>query len=57
MRTKTYDNRCYELAEVFLQDEEKLNTKEKKEHLARVIQEAIEDEIHWMKIRKEYIGT
>jgi hypothetical protein len=57
VKTKTYDSRCYELAEVFLQDEAELNTEEKKEQLAIAIQEAIEDEIHWMKIHKELGGT
>jgi hypothetical protein len=49
MPTKTYDSRCYNLAEVFLGDEEKLNTEIAKKHLAGVIQEAIETEIQWMR--------
>lgn len=49
MRTKTYDSRCYDLAVVFLEDEGVLNTEAAKKHLAAVIQELIEDEIHWMR--------
>ena len=48
-RQVTYDPRCYDLAEIFLEDEPNLNAEEYKKHLAGVIQEAIEGEIEWMR--------
>jgi hypothetical protein len=54
MGTKTYDSRCYLLAEVFLEDEEDLKGIEKaKELVASAIQQAIEDEIQWIRNHKE----
>jgi hypothetical protein len=55
-RKPTYDSRCYDLAEVFLSDEEGLNTDHAKAHLAAHIQEAIESEIEWMRDRKQTIN-
>jgi hypothetical protein len=56
-RTKTFDSRCYDLAEVFLEDEEGLNTENAKNHLAAHIQEAIESEIQWMRERVQTINS
>ncbi len=42
---KTYDRRCYELAEHFLAGEPEINTEAARITLARTIQESIEDEI------------
>jgi hypothetical protein len=54
MVTKTYDSRCYDLAEVFLSDEEDLKGIEKaKELVAIAIQQAIENEIQWLHNHKE----
>ena len=39
----TFDKKCYELAEHFLEDEPALNLKANKEELAASIQAAIED--------------
>jgi hypothetical protein len=55
--TKTYDSRCYDLAEVFLSDEEDLNTDYAKKHLAAHIQDAIESEIQWMRERVQTINS
>jgi hypothetical protein len=41
--TKTYDSKCWDLAEVFLSDEPHLSTTDRIEALAVIIQEAIED--------------
>lgn len=46
---KTYDSRCHELAKAFLSDEPDLNTDDMAHALALVIQEAIEDEIDFMR--------
>ena len=44
MKTKNlYDERCYDLAEVFLSDEGALNTSENRDELANDIQALIED--------------
>jgi hypothetical protein len=48
-REISYDSRCYDLAEVFLEDEPNLNTDQHKVHLAAFIQEAVESEIQWMR--------
>ena len=45
---KSYDPRCYELAETFLADEPALNYPEYIHSLAIEIQELIEDEISFM---------
>lgn len=38
-----YDNKCWDLAEAFLQDEPHLNTEARCDMLAQIIQTAIED--------------
>jgi predicted GTPase len=43
MTAKTYDSRCYDLAEVFLFDEPGMNSEQNRDWLARVIQQTIED--------------
>lgn len=43
MTTKTYDAKCFDLAESFLEDEPHFNTEAKRHALALRIQEAIED--------------
>jgi hypothetical protein len=45
---KTYDPRCYELAEVFLADLPKFNNETFKKLLALEIQQVIKDEISFM---------
>jgi len=47
--TKTFDEKCFELAEHFLQDEPGLNTEAAKTTLAAEIQWAVECEIHFMR--------
>lgn len=37
-----YDTRCYDLAEIFLEDEPHLNTEKRRDALAQWIQHAIE---------------
>jgi hypothetical protein len=58
-REVTYDSRCYDLAEVFLSDEDDkdINTDAHKHHLAKVIQIAIEEEIAYMREHKDEIGA
>jgi hypothetical protein len=46
---KTYDSRCYDLAEIFLSDEPDLNNEKAKHSLALEIQQVIEDEIEFMR--------
>ena len=46
---KTYDSKSYELAEHFLQDETGLWTDENTDALAKVIQQAVEDEVERMR--------
>lgn len=48
---KTFDPRCYELAEHFLADEPnpELRSDDAKTHLALQIQQCIEDEIEFMR--------
>ena len=41
-RPKTYDTKCYELAEHFLQDEPHLDTEKRRDALASLIQATIE---------------
>jgi hypothetical protein len=54
LKEMTYDEKCYELAQMFLEDEgEPLNTKEVAHRLAQCIQDAIENEIEWMKTHPE----
>jgi hypothetical protein len=48
-REISYDSRCYDLAEIFLEDEPNLNTDQHKRELAGRIQETIESEIQWMR--------
>jgi len=46
---KTYDPKCYELAEMFLSDEPGLNTDAARITLACEIQQCIENEIEFMR--------
>ena len=50
---KTYDPKCHELAASFLSDEPDLNTEAAKVTLASTIQQAIEDEIEFMRAMME----
>ena len=52
-RTKTYDSRVYDLAELFLSEEAEINTKAARHTLAAAIQETIESEIQWMREHPE----
>lgn len=45
---KTFDTKCFELAEHFLSDDPALNTDAAKITLAQVIQQSIEQEIEFM---------
>lgn len=45
MTTKTYDPKCFDLAEAFLDDEPHLATDRRVDELAALIQRAIEDYI------------
>ena len=49
----TFDSKCFELAEHFLQDEPSLNTKAAKDTLASTIQQAVEDELEFMRAMME----
>lgn len=40
-----YDRACYDLAVIFLSDEDEIDTEENRKELAQTIQEAIEDKI------------
>ncbi len=42
MNAKTYDQRCYDLAELFLEDQPQLNTERRRDELAALIQSTIE---------------
>lgn len=44
--TKTYDEKCLDLAKYFLADEPRFNNEETADTLASIIQEAIEDFMH-----------
>jgi hypothetical protein len=55
MTTKTYDQRCYELAAHFLFDEPKLNTEAARVTLASAIQRLIEVEIEFMRTMLEKV--
>jgi hypothetical protein len=46
---RTYDQRCYELAALFLSDEPELNTEAARITMAQQIQQTIEDEIDFMR--------
>lgn len=48
--TKTFDQRCYDLAAHFLQDEPGLNTEAARVTLAAEIQYCIESELKFMRI-------
>jgi hypothetical protein len=50
---KTFDEKCLELAEHFLQDEPSLNTEAARTTLATAIQDCIEDEIEFMRSMME----
>jgi hypothetical protein len=41
-KTLSFDSKCYDLAEHFLQDEADLDSEDKRKELAQEIQEAIE---------------
>lgn len=45
MTVKSYDEKCHDLASIFLEDEPELYTKDHKHYLACAIQTAIEDYI------------
>lgn len=49
----TFDSKCFELAEHFLSDEPALNTPAAQTTLAQAIQQAVEDEIEFMKAMME----
>lgn len=49
----TYDEKSYELAKHFLSDEPSLNTFAARTTLARAIQQAVEDEIEFMRAMME----
>ena len=49
MRAKTYDSKCFDLAEAFLADEPDINTDAAKITLAIMIQDCIEGEITFMR--------
>lgn len=49
----TYDPRCFELAEMFLEDEKGLNNEHAAHLLALEIQQVIEDEIYFMRNKPE----
>lgn len=49
MATKTYDQKCWDLADVFLSDEPHLHTTDRIDGLAKIIQGAIEDYIEFEK--------
>lgn len=51
----TFDPKCWELAEHFLQDEPGLNTEAAKTTLAAEIQQAIENEIEFMRHTMEKV--
>lgn len=47
--TKTFDPKCFELAAAFLADEPDLNTEAARITLAQAIQQAVEDELFFMR--------
>lgn len=49
----TFDPRCYDLAALFLSDEGALNTEAARTTLAQAIQQAVQDEIGFMKSMME----
>lgn len=49
MTTKTFDPKCFQLAEQFLADDPSMNTEAAKATLARAIQDAIEIELSIMR--------
>lgn len=49
----TFDTKCHELAAHFLSDEPALNTEAARTTLAQTIQQAVEDEIEFMKAMME----
>lgn len=44
---RTYDSRCYDLAETFLEDTPHLNTESRRDELATMIQQQIESFIEY----------
>ncbi len=54
---KTYDVKCYELAEHFLQDHPQINTVDHAKALAGDIQDAIETFLDWAKAESERRGS
>lgn len=53
MTRKTYDQKCFDLAEAFLSDEPQLNTEAARVTLAIEIQQCIENEIEFMRSMME----
>lgn len=54
----SYDSRCYDLAETFLEDEPTINTEANRAELAQLIQTTIEDHIAWLQapdVEKTYV--
>lgn len=49
----TFDPKCFELAKAFLADEPALNTDAARTTLAQAIQQAVEDEIEFMRAMME----
>lgn len=49
----TFDPKCYDLAAAFLSDEPSLNSEAARSTLADAIQQAIEDEIEFMRSMME----
>lgn len=47
MTVKSYDQKCYDLAALFLGDEPHLHTTDRCDELAKQIQETIEQYIYW----------
>jgi ribonucleotide reductase beta subunit family protein with ferritin-like domain len=56
LKEMSYDPKVYELAQLFLEDEPELNSKEAAHRLAQCIQDAIENEIDWMKTHPDKAG-
>jgi hypothetical protein len=53
-RKKTYDPKCYELAEHFLSDETDLNHKAMRESLAADVQQYVEE---WIQGERDYMAA
>lgn len=53
MTVKTYDTKCWGLADCFLSDEPHMHTAERADALAKLIQQTIEDYIEFEKANYE----